>query len=1344
MLNFPKDPENGTIFELGPGLYYIYDSSMNSWTRVQGAMPGPATPLSDGLMSADDLYKLNRLVLPPPNSSLTTDDTITTLTSGIIGLKEGDEFITIDDTGPMMNVGADIGEDEAIHAGRQLHQHTYSFDISIDTVSLFDYMVRSGKFVVRSEKGPQGALGDQGLDGEDKVPHGEAGVQGLPGSNTSFDLELQSENASFERKSLSHRAIVSIDTEEISKDENYLVITRANVGNPDACPPIIRLTDTIESPWVAAVAESSDDINRSWSPSECLICTGELYYLNISHIIEVIEAEFSREIVAIKHDMEQIVSFWLTIMSGLFDEQKAALCCALEYCKSQTRNTETRRYIERQRIQAAQTQTITKGTTGGIVTNFDSAGHSLVIDGDPFNSGRSTVVDTVMDPACEPGGFGGDNKFNMPNNADPIGGSQCVPGVAVVNGQSITYDECPPGYMPRSVFREKYQGVPFTVSSPSYLTDYTPSPSPQYNPVPPPVGTTLPAKPGVPYIHPSSTIVSPPVEAGLTSDPTFEASLSVTIDAIERYRDAVPVKIFSADGSQALASGRTDKVGVVVFRGLTSARKYRVILEPEDATVYDPNGWNNISLTPGRTTALVTEVDEGKIAVGTSTGPDIECGSGTNRLSVTVNGSKKALEEVYVRIYRSDNNAFVCGGQVNPDTGALNFVGLGSIEVYGRLTSTTGSFSAPPNCYNQTKGQQTGEVNYPCPRAILSGQNVVDVEMAFDENVMQPTSIGAVEIITQDDERYQPFVAEQKRRLSTVQHVKTPVEIQQFVAKDNEYMVGLANGLGIPPDRSQIIGRTKQSRLNNSLVNHYNHEFSDGIYTLCLTNESDSIDGFMLTIATQNAKFIQGYGSGWSDRFVKLQYVDPFGNEFAQNTVISCNRGPDSGSHWWIQFRVVAPKDVLLPYASDCGAFGPAPSVVDKRLCRELPTGSGDPMLRKFEPDGTGRLREWTTSKCGTEILPDALQLKCSKLLDDVVILCRTVDGNYTGGLNHNGSSYQFLIEQIDPVTTPHPPTHLVPVVQKSAAGDGGTRFKCTVLLWDVNDCSGNVDSFSSIVANASCKPFSLSSKWDFNDAEFTVTKIDNKYSDAGFSELFSDLVLELDGKSLSQHKTVTGNLAKGDYIADIVGCCVKAGNQYIGHVEVEYQILDGSYVKRFPNLGASDNELATSSAYRGLVLEIEHAGGPVSIRLVTPVADAGGSIAIRFTRKENSASSPRTTIPTRVSDGCQVQSGYLRWYVDSWATNDCDGIVVTVAGQDYIVVHKSGSSVCQKYIDPSLAWPTLDGNTFVQLPQTGAVTFKRNVGLESAIIDAINRRRYDKAIGDPSTIGIILFPTIQ
>jgi hypothetical protein len=442
MNKFPPNPENGTIFELTPGVFFQFDSSTNSWNRIEGRVTPPlATHLADGLMDNEDLKKLNRLIVPPPQSTITAEGCENVFEAGIISFSNSDDLIIVEGESPLYN---SFGAIETESVNYQMHQHTNFFDFKIDNQELFNYMVENDKFRVASPTGPKGIKGVPGEDGEDMVPYGPDGPKGDPGSNFPVDFSLIEERVDFEVKKKYKRALISLEVNLISNDEYEIVGKRANVGNPEACPDRIRLSADTASTWLLAVRDLENtgeavNFNAIGGDANCVTCNTELYYVDIEPIINSIKAEFDREVLQLKTGFENIVEFWLQIMSGLFDEQKASLCCALEYCRSQKRNNTTRQYIESQRVQAHQ------------------AGSTIAIDGDPIDADKRI---TIMDAACEPDGFGENTDNGIPNNADPQGGPACVAGLIVdpETNTVIQYPECPPGFVPMDEARDRYDG----------------------------------------------------------------------------------------------------------------------------------------------------------------------------------------------------------------------------------------------------------------------------------------------------------------------------------------------------------------------------------------------------------------------------------------------------------------------------------------------------------------------------------------------------------------------------------------------------------------------------------------------------------------------------------------------------------------------------------------------------------------------------------------------------------------------------------------------------------------------------------------------------------------------
>lgn len=1079
MNQFPKDPAHGTIFELKPGSFFQYDSILKSWHKIEGMLTPPvASGARSGLMPASDLKKLNRLVIPPPQSTITGEDCATRFENGIISLSSGDEYLTIEGEAPLQNVAADIITEPV---NFQLHQHTFFFNFMLDQNQLIEHMRESGKFVVRSKRGLDGPKGDPGADGEDALPFGPDGIQGEAGSNATVSFTLTQEPIEFSVKEKSKRALVELEVVNVSDQEYKIVAKRATVGNPNACPSSVRLNSNSNSSWLLAtrdltVNEPVANFNLVGGPdsvpNDCLTCNTELYYIDIGPIHDAIKAEFNRQAERLAVGFEEIISFWLNVMSGLFDDQKAALCCALEFCNSQKRNNDTRRYIESQRIQAAM------------------AGSTITIDGDPSDDDKNV---TIMDTACEPEGFGADSENGIPNNADPIGGFGCVAGLLLTigpNGERTLEksDQCPPGYVTRSAFRGNYAG----------------------------------------------------------------------------------------GGSQ-------------------------IIIQAEDPR------------------------------------------------------------------------------------------------------------------YRQVLAEARGDTTTPISRPVQA----------------EPVSIS----------------------------IYQEVESSGFVHYDMWYV----SGVGRMPEEHAIgnmaiTGNIELKGIGRCL------QFSDalvpGIYTLYLNNRSNANHGFELRIASRNAQFLGGNGPDWDDNYI--QSAGAFaGSHYPSSTVISCKKGPAVNKGWWIQVRIFPDKELSPPYSKECGAVGPKPTQLDKRLCKEIPRGIQNPLAREMAMDVSkrGAIQHWVTTKCNNYLVPDAVEIQLSGVLTSSLVLCRTNSGNYTGGANTGAYSIQVLIEQQDtPIVRPSH-SHLYPNNLKSEHGVpdsvvGSNKYKATILLWKGDDCSGDVYSFASEMLSAVCSEWQLSGSWhapDIGPVNFIAKAIDN---DVESIELLptesSETLLYLNARKNVKHRQrrVSAEIPSGTYVVDIVNCCLKSGNQYTGHIEVEFNYKGERKVKKFPNVGTFEDPAYARTAYVGMTMEIEHGGGDVAVSLASPISQiATGEIVVRLSASRTFAPDIIAPIPvSRTNNECKIHAGHVKWLEDAWNKEKCNGVVVEVAGQEYIIVNPTEKfqTQCTSKFDSdglAFAWPTFDRSKFVAVPEAGSIGFKQDRFLESDVRESIKADKYNSACGDLTQIQTILFP---
>jgi hypothetical protein len=460
---FPANPTDGMIFEVERGLFFVYSQASRSWNRLDGDRnPTLATPFAPGLMADVDLNKLNRLILPPISTSLRAggyEDIV--FDSGIINMSGGIESTTdavvvnVDGKASLMNPAASIDRNNAEVVDRILHLDSNTFDFFIDIDEMRRVLQELGSIKVVLRQGPTGLRGDSGDRGSDRLHRGPDGAKGATGKNVPIVANLTNDPVKFEPADgdTEFRGVVQLSTEEVSPEENYLVVTRASIGDPDASPHQVRLGSIPDGNWLVVAAIQDPDSVRRIKGDKCEQRAGEMHYLDIEPLLASIRSEFELEADNLKRGMQRVANWWLTLMSAMFDEQKGALCCALEYCRSQTRNAETRKYIEQSRLHAARNQA------------------SIVLDPDPRNSGLCDVAVTPMAPACGDG-FGTQNRKKTPNNSWPIGASHAVPVVTIIDGIPYQFRDVPPGMTPRGVV-DHTDPLPVSQCTPKTLGTYT-------------------------------------------------------------------------------------------------------------------------------------------------------------------------------------------------------------------------------------------------------------------------------------------------------------------------------------------------------------------------------------------------------------------------------------------------------------------------------------------------------------------------------------------------------------------------------------------------------------------------------------------------------------------------------------------------------------------------------------------------------------------------------------------------------------------------------------------------------------------------------------------------------
>jgi hypothetical protein len=345
---FPTDPSPGMVFELLPGIYYRYDAAMSSWVRLARGGTGlpMASPINDGLMAADDLKKLNRIVFPPPRSTLIGTDCLAKFDRGLIQFYNGDHFINVDGSPTIENIDQ-FGDRVKQIAEGQMHQHTHAFDFTIDLPSLFSELQSRSQVKFTGTRGERGGKGGVGARGADRLLSGPAGPTGPPGGAPPSDMTVAAEPVNSQPAANLKRVITGARVETDAKDPTKfkLVFTRKPIG-PSVAAAAKFEPNTQNSRWVMGVAATSTTAQQ-------------MYYFDIQPIIDAVFEKYRLEVQRLKLGYEDVVKYWLNTMAVLYDQQRAALCCALAFCRSRHANTSLRRHIEMSAATAAHDAKVT-------------------------------------------------------------------------------------------------------------------------------------------------------------------------------------------------------------------------------------------------------------------------------------------------------------------------------------------------------------------------------------------------------------------------------------------------------------------------------------------------------------------------------------------------------------------------------------------------------------------------------------------------------------------------------------------------------------------------------------------------------------------------------------------------------------------------------------------------------------------------------------------------------------------------------------------------------------------------------------------------------------------------
>ncbi|HUU40719.1 MAG TPA: hypothetical protein VMW42_07255, partial [Desulfatiglandales bacterium] len=386
--HFPTGVPDGTIYEVSIGSYYQYNARQNNWVKVDGPAIKLelATSRNDGLMSSSDYVKLNDLLLPPPHTSLSNENCSYVFNSGTFGFRSSSNHLSIETELTLIDKDTK-GFDKEVKSVWRIHDNTYGINFRLELQKLIAEMTSRNTLTYNKSMGQQGRKGLTGADGINNLETGPEGDAGQDGVNAPYPGFLSQDPDGFLTGD-ANRAIVDISVEEVSASENYLVLTRANLGDSNFCPKFIR-PKNLNSKWIVAIDERPHKriLVEECNPAICgttlcsphvsktiiqSYCSTSLYYMDFSSIEQTIRERYIYLLGELKSVKEEASSSVLKVMIDMFTEHKLALCCALENCISRRENQRHRNIIDGERIQATH------------------AGLGIVVDGEEYRNYTDT------------------------------------------------------------------------------------------------------------------------------------------------------------------------------------------------------------------------------------------------------------------------------------------------------------------------------------------------------------------------------------------------------------------------------------------------------------------------------------------------------------------------------------------------------------------------------------------------------------------------------------------------------------------------------------------------------------------------------------------------------------------------------------------------------------------------------------------------------------------------------------------------------------------------------------------------------------------------------------------
>lgn len=327
---FPEYPTDGQSFLSPDGTLYTYEATLRTWIQtLTGRIPlQTATNRTSGALSASDYRKLSRMLIPPPQSTLTVGDCV--YDRGFIQLESGDDNLVIKSKLNAQNID-EFGDNISQDFDFKIHSFTYGIDFSIDLESFLAEMTALGSVEFFGPAGPNGDIGPVGPAGQPSILSGPPGDTGLPGKGVPCIYSATQETYSASPNIGLNTVLTGakLITDPLDENKKVLSFTRQAVG---ALAAQQLATASSQSPWILAFDTSTG--------------SNKINYVDIDQMLDSIFSHFTTQVTALKASYEAVVTAWVKNMSDMFDTQKAALGCALEKCISLTKNVDNRRHME--------------------------------------------------------------------------------------------------------------------------------------------------------------------------------------------------------------------------------------------------------------------------------------------------------------------------------------------------------------------------------------------------------------------------------------------------------------------------------------------------------------------------------------------------------------------------------------------------------------------------------------------------------------------------------------------------------------------------------------------------------------------------------------------------------------------------------------------------------------------------------------------------------------------------------------------------------------------------------------------------------------------------------------